>query len=197
MSDSIVRDPTTGDGAHVSTAGRISTSAVGRDEIQQRSVEGNVYSLQTSIITLTNTTETPLMYIKNNEPVDIRISIVAWWTSVSTGGASGRTILTAYSNATGGTIISEANDTGVNVNRRIGDSAQILADVYEGGVGKTVTGGVVSGRTISPAGLPLRLPIEIVVARGNTITITAIAPDSNTSMETVLGITAYPIDEDM
>ena len=74
--------------AIVDAGGRLRTRAITELEEHHANEEGNAYNINTGNITLTNDTDTPVLYIKNNEASDLVVAALAFGVKPSTGGSS-------------------------------------------------------------------------------------------------------------
>ena len=129
--------------AKVGDGGRLKTRAITEPEEAHANEEGNAYNINTKNITLTNDTDTPILYIKNNEETNLVIAALAFGVKSSTGGSStDLPEVTIIRNPTAGTIIDNATNADINSNRNYGDTGT-LADslVYKGATGNTMTDG--------------------------------------------------------
>ena len=138
---SIIEDGT-GQGffAKVDSDNRLRTSAVSEDGLVNGSELGNAFNVNTEFIPLSGSGEQPILYFKNNGSKDVVIS--NWFIGIGFAGGSGSEamILRAYTNPTGGTLITSGTDV-VPVNRRIGDGKVFRYDVKKGdGSTSTLTG---------------------------------------------------------
>lgn len=127
-----------GRSAQVDDANRLRTHAVTESESLHASEEGNAYNLNTGLISITG--DATLMYFKNNGEKDFVIEAIAL------GSFEGIThsddpYITLVRNPTAGDLIGDATAISMNQNRNFGSSETVVADVYKGKNGGTLTGG--------------------------------------------------------
>lgn len=125
----------------VSSEQRAYVDSVQRGKDAQANRIGDAYNLNTGIITLTNATETPVMYVKNNEEKDLVIEAIAVGLGDSTGGDNAIQQITIIRNPTTGTIIDTPVNIDINSNRNYGSKNTLTADAYKGATNKTMTNG--------------------------------------------------------
>ena len=178
-----IKDGTgTGKLLRVDDNNRAHVSSISIDENLQANKDGNAYNVNTKDITLTNDTETPVLYIKNNENKDIHIRTVVIGIKVATGATLTQANVTFIRNPLAGTVVSDASVITINSNRNYGSSSTLDADIYEGTTGKTLTGGdehiYIYASTNSRTGVS----IDEIIPKGSTFGVTITPPASNTSM---------------
>jgi len=142
MPDVIKDGAGSGNKARVSATNRLSVNSITESEEFAANELGDAYNINTGTITLTNDTDTPVLYIKNNEDKDLIIQAIILGAKTSTGGSSTDMIeITVVRNPTGGTIISGASDVAINSNRNYGSQNSLDTLAYKGATGNTLTGG--------------------------------------------------------
>jgi len=146
---------------------------------------GESYFLTTGIITLTNTGESWLLYLKNNNPKDLIITDFIL-SSTSDGTAGTPVQLKANVQPTAGTLIS-AGTVAVIGNLKVGSSAVSQAEGLIGIQGSTITDGTPIPINVSAA-LDKRIEQPIVLPLGASLAISITPPTANTSMPLVLTI---------
>ena len=183
--------------AKVDNANRLSTNSVTTSAQEFASANGLAYNLNTGVITLTNATKTPVLYLKNNEDLDLIIDLVLYMTGASTGG-SGNILVEVVRNPTSGTIVSGASNVEMNQNRNFGSSRSLSVNAYKGTTGNTLTDGVKFIESIL-ATATQRVAINvgaIILPKGSSIAIQITPPTGNTSMATEFAISCY-LSEDL
>jgi hypothetical protein len=181
-------------GERVDENNRLHTRSVTTSENFQATVRGDSYNINTGIINLTNAVETPLIYVKNNEDVDLHILtiVVGAWTSTNGSGTDGVPKIVIIRNPTTGTIItSTPTDVDINSNRNYGDSKTLTIDAYKGATGDTMTNGDdhiiiqtgTSGRTV--------IPIDEILTKGDSIGVKYTPQGSNTSQKVYCAIICH------
>ena len=124
--------------ARIDDEGRLYTRTVTEDELTHAVNSARAFNINTEFLTISGSGESALLYFKNNE--NVTVVVAAWFvgTGVS-GGTASNSLMRVYVNPTGGTLIASASAVTV-VNRLIGSSETLDADIYKGGDGFTFTG---------------------------------------------------------
>ena len=135
-----IRNATNGQRAKVSSSGRLWTYSSTETIEQTATEEGDAWNLNTGVISLTDASESAVMYVKNTSSIPFFISSIA--VSIDTLDApTARSLITLVRNPTGGTIISGASNAAMIQNRDFGSNKQFVGDVFKGAQGSTITGG--------------------------------------------------------
>jgi hypothetical protein len=172
----------TGYKAEVDTNNRLHTHSLNIGTSTNAAMNGDLFATSTGVLTLTTDGESGIFYIKNTNSDDFLIIEQFLVLGASTGG-SGPTNITYYTNPTAGTLISDKTAITAS-NRRLASSITLSADVYSGGEGKTVSGGVVSG--FVTAGFFNTTPF--VIPQGVELGISITPPTGNSNMDVTFGI---------
>jgi len=191
MSNMIIKDGSAGDTAKVDTRNRLSTFSITQTEATDSALLGDLYNINSGIITLTTANISSLLFLKNTDTVDWIISRVFYNVAASTGG-SGRWIANVVANPTAGTLISAGTDfTSFNLN--FGSPKILSATLKKGVEGSTLTDGEVRVSTLIPAAaVRVIIPFEsIVLEPGSALGIQITPPASNTSMEVQVGVNLH------
>lgn len=188
----IITDGTgTGDTAKVTSDNRLSTIAITEPQIDHAAELGDRYNINTGDITLTTDSESSVLYIKSNEDNDIQITSFIYNLGASTGG-TGDWLVEVYRNPTTGAVVSDASDVEMNSNQNFGSSKSLLADVYKGGEGKTLTNGSksISSRITSSGRVVISLG-SLVLTKGTSLGVKITPPTSNTSATVQVAASLY------
>ena len=180
---SIIQDGTSGSKATVSANNRLYTNSVVVTEDEQATKDGRSYNVNTGIINLSNSDDTPILYLKNTGGADLHITAIAVGFGPSTGGSGGIPKITILRNPTAGTIISSPTNVDVNSNRNYGsaDTMDVLA--YKGETGDTMTDGTDHLILFQGAGGRLFASIDELLPKGTSIGVKIDPQPSNTSMD--------------
>jgi len=168
-----------GNNVKVDANNRLHVQAVSEDEAIQASEQGNAYNLNTGLMSITG--DATLMYIKNNEDLDMVIEALA------IGSFEGIThsddpYLTVVRNPTGGDLISDATVSGVlNANRNFGSNKTATVNFYKGKVSGTVTGGEdLALLQVTPGGRSF-YTINMILPKGSSMAVKLTANASSGS----------------
>ena len=153
----------------VDETNRLSVRGTTESEFDKATRSGNAYNVNTLFYSITGATEQPIIYVKNNE--DEIITLAAWFIGTS-GATSSNGILKMYPNPTSGTIISGGDDV-TPVNRLIGSSNQLQADIKKGGDGFTVSGYNAEPVLYQPQGANARTfgTIQLALTKGSSVVV--------------------------
>lgn len=157
----------------VDSDNRLLTKTINETEFDHATSKGEAYNINTEFLTITANTETPLLYLKSNEDRDLVIS--AWFigTDADSGTATRLNLLRVYSNPTSGSIITSGSNI-TSVNRLIGSSNQLEADVKKGGEGFTVSGFTSTPILYQTQGNKSRAfgTVQLVLKKGSSLVVT-------------------------
>lgn len=181
----------TGKKAQVDGNNRITTKATTIRESEDATHLGNSFNINTGVITLTNATETPVLYVKNNEDASIHIIGTAYGFWTSTAGSPTDLQITIIRNPTAGTIVSNANAVAISSNRNYGSAKTLDADAYVGATGNTMTDGVEHIIFYANSASRIAPPIDEIIPKGSSIGIKITPPAGNTSMQMYAAIVMY------
>jgi len=178
--------------AKVDRENKLEVTSVSTPVEEAESLKGFSYNINTGIITLTNATKTPVLYIKNNEDYDLIIGTLIYQTGASTGG-SGNILVDIVRNPTAGTIVSNATAVEMNINRNFGSSRNLAVNAYKGATGNTMTDGAKAFESIL-ATATQRIAVStgaIIMPKGSSIGINITPPTGNTTMQVEFALACY------
>lgn len=182
--ESIIKDGTgAGNSARVDINKRLHTYTVSQSLQENQATDGKTFNVNTGFITLTSAAEAPILYIKNNDTVSLRITQIGLNIGSSTGG-SGNIRSKIIRNPTVGTIVSGASNVDININKNFGSNETLNVIAFKGTTGATLTdgidgyysllGGANSSYVISTG--------DLLLPRGASLGIKITPPTGNTSM---------------
>lgn len=126
--------------AKIDNENRMFTRSVNSTEFDVQTIKGLAYNINTEHISVSVGTETPILYLKNN---DNNVLVLAnFFSAIGIQGAAPTAlpIFRIYINPTGGTLLSGGTDV-IAVNRLIGSFTELNATIKKGnGSTSTVTG---------------------------------------------------------
>lgn len=183
MSFKILDGKGSGREAEVDVENRLKTRAVTESEFVAASELGDAFSISSGFITLTSANPSAILYVKNNNTLDLVVETVFVTHQISTGGVGGA-LVSATRNDTGGTLITNAVP-GIAQNINFGSAKEFPGLVYAGVEGDTVTGGLPFGgfyqNTEQADFDELRLP-GITLPQGSDIAFTVTPAPGNTNL---------------
>lgn len=165
----------TGQKAFVDQNGQLHAFTVTETEIKQAVTLGYAYNINTGTIGLTSTTESAVLYFKNDEdPISGESSFMidAIAIGIGDGGTvSEKSIITVLRNPTAGTIVSGASAVSINANRNFGSSNALSSTTlaYKGAEGNTFTDGDDFALFYQTAGTRGLYSIDIELPKGSSI----------------------------
>ena len=185
---STLRDPLTGDAQRIDVSGRAAVYANTETTGEHFAHIGDGYNIHTGWITLTNATETPILYVKNNDAGGRDLVITGIFYFMGTSNSPGDSYWDVVRNPTTGTIISSTPTTvPVASNRGHASPNTLTVDAYIGATGDTMTDGTDELLSLyTGTGRNAVIVGAIVLAKGNSIGIKYTPPTSNTSQ--VVGV---------
>lgn len=188
----------TGDGnkAKVDKDNRVHALSVSATVQENGAIDGNTYNINTGSINLTSSNESALLYFKNNGDNDIQVTSIGYLIGNSTGGI-GDLQPKIVRNPTGGTIVSNAVDVPVLINKNFGSFNSLTVDAYKGVEGDTLTGGEDGYYSLLPGDARAYLINTGVLQlpKGSSIGITMTPQTGNTSMnvQVFMSVTEYKL----
>ncbi len=181
---SLIEDGTGGGyQAKVSANKRLYTNSVTIDENLEATKTGRSYNINTGVITLTNATETPVAYVKNNETEDLHITAIAVGVGPTTGGSGGIPKITIIRNPTAGDIITSPTNVDINSNRNYGSASTLSVDAYKGATGDTMTDGDAHLLFFQAPSGRLFATIDEIIPKGSSIGVKFAPQSGNTSQD--------------
>jgi hypothetical protein len=151
------------------------TTSIQRTATQDSTRKGNSYNINTGTIGLTSTTESGILYFKNEEaPVNGETSFVIDALAIgidNQGTQAGACVITVVRNPTGGTLVSNAVDVDQNSNRNFGSSNTLSSLSYKGVEGDTVTGGSNIAQFYQNAGTRGYYTLDFEIPKGSSFAI--------------------------
>jgi hypothetical protein len=186
--DVTLRDSLTHQGCYIDSNQHLHTEAVIRTEKDQAALKGWRFNINTGDITLTNATETSVLYVKNTGDFDLVIDSLIYNLGNTTSG-TGDVKIDVVRNPTAGEIITNANNVamgaGVEANQNFGSTNTMTGLFYKGATGETLLSGgdgdSISTRSSANTG---RIVISLgstTLPKGASIGINYTPPTSNTS----------------
>lgn len=203
MPDFIIRDAASGRAAEVNAINHLETVAVTVAASTYSTERGDSYNINTTIgnggskLSLTNASESGLLYIKNTESgqqsgVDKDLVIDTLFINLGTStNGSGEAIVRIVRNPTAGTLISGGTSMSA-VNRNFSNSKTPNATILYGGQGSTVTDGSdILYSTITSAPARAVIPVDFILKFGDSMAVLVTPPASNTSMGAEVAAKVY------
>ena len=187
------REDGTGSGFSVKVDGdnRLFSRSITETEFDYAVRNGSSFNVNTEFLTITGSSETPIMYLKSNEDSDVILS--AWFigTDNASGTPSRSGLMRVYFNPTAGSIISSGTDV-TPVNRQGGSSNTIDLDVKSGGDGFTATGYDSTPILYQTQGASARAfgNVQLALKKGSSVVITYL-PNGAQPVEIYTGFQLY------
>lgn len=180
-----IGNPSNGDKAVVNALGRLLVDSVSKTIVENAAKNGDSYTINTGTINLTSSSESAVLYLKNNGTNDLEIVNINFLLGNSTGG-TGDLEVKVYRNPTAGTIVSGATAVDIIENKNAGSSNTLTVDCYKGAEGNTITDGSDWYYFLLP-GAARSYVIStdtIVIPKGSSVGVSITPQTSNTSMNT-------------
>jgi hypothetical protein len=170
--------------------GRAFSNAVSTLLIQQASIEGVAFNVNTGKLVLSGAGTHGLIYLKNTGEKDLLINSIGFLFGTST---AGEYEIFTIQNATTGTLITGASAIAINKNKNGGSTNTINALIYKGASGTTITDG--EDWYYSLLGGPNQYTImtgDIVLRKGTSIAIKMTTPGA-ANVSVFLAIHEHPL----
>lgn len=157
----------------VNTENRLLSQSISESEFDHAVGKGEAYNINTEFLTITGSSEVPLLYIKSTDDRDLVLN--AWFigTDANSGTATRLSLLKVYKNPTSGTIISSGTDINP-VNRNFGSSNSFEGIAKKGGDGFTVSGYESTPVLFQTQGTQQRNfgTVQLVLTKGTSVVVT-------------------------
>ena len=187
-----------GNNAKVDSQKRLHTSTVSRTERNGAIAKGDAFLFGSTVIDLTDATNTPVLYIKNTSDKDLEISNIFLSIGDSTGG-TGSGYFTVWKNADDTSGIVTTGTPCPVTNMDIGSAEPFVGDAYIGATGETFTGSTGLHTTIMQPSITNIIDVDIPfkLAKGQNLVFSVQPPTGNTSFEVMLAVTVYYLDDEL
>jgi hypothetical protein len=186
----------TGNGylAEVDIRKRLHTFATTQSGFKSAVKKGDAYLISSGVITLTDATESGILYIQSLETSDLVIEEIQIQTGVSTGG-TGDVLRRDYVQPTTGTLITDQATAGIG-NLLAASSNTLTAVYYTGDQGKTVGGALFNDTTIHHLADTDRSNVGFIIPKGAALGLSLQPPTGNTSLNVQAVVTVYLLDSE-
>ena len=180
--------------ARIDDEGRLFTRTTQDTEIEHSVISGRAFNINTEFLPISSSGQNALLYVKNNETENL---IVAAWfigTDFASGSAIRQGLAEVYVNPTGGTLIASASAV-TAVNRLLGSSQTLDADIYKGGDGYTITGEQTTPVLYQTQGSAARAfgSVYIALPKGSSLAVTY-TPNGAEPLEIYTGFQVFKED---
>jgi len=171
---------------------RLHTESVNRSALTEAVFQGEAFNFNTGSMTLTSANESATGYLKYEGADPFVITEILFILGATTGG-SGDGTARIYKNPTGGTIVTNALAIEVAANRDFSSSISVTGDLFKGAEGYTTTGGTIFADTArSSFGTVISFDAaEIILRKGNSLSVSWEPPTGNTSQNVKIAATGY------
>ena len=170
--------------ARVDDNNQLHVFAVTENEQNNAAEHGNLYNINTGLVSLTGTGDSAVLYFKNAENAingesNFIITTIVFGLYTRSATVTNAATATLIRNPTAGTIISDANAAPMVSNSNFGSSNTLDSLIYSAtGTGKTLTGGTDHALVLVPEGRTAATSLNIDLAKGAALGINI---DLNTS----------------
>jgi len=196
MAETIIDGTGKGFEVKVDSNNKLAVYSVSENKVEFAASNGDSYNINTGTLVLTSAIESSLLYLKNNGDFDLHLASIGFLIGNSTGGA-GDLNVTVVKNCTLGTVVTDEVVVDINQNKNTGSSQELVADIYKGGEGKTITNGTdLYYSLVAGAGRPYVISTgTVAIPKGSSIGIKLTPQAGNTSMslQVFLSVTEYKI----
>lgn len=177
----------TGSSQKIDTTNRAWTRTITENEQREATFCGEAFIVGSGLITLTNASQHAMLYLKNNEPRDLVIKAVNITSNKSTGGVECVAFMTVLKSATA--MVGGTSSTSNNNN--IASSITLAADITQGAMCATITGGSTLIATFVPIQTFHEIDTSLVLPKGSSIAFLITPPASNTSLKIAIALETY------
>lgn len=178
--------------AKVDSENKLRVGSVSEPEFVHASELGDTYSVGSGPLNLTDSTESAILYFKNQESRDVFIKTLNITWLASNGGTNGFSIQ-IYRNVLESSEIVTDGNIGRSSSFNLGSTKELQAQIYKGGQGKLING--VPGELAyfdSTKSDTRILDIEgFIVGRGQNVGISVTPSTGNSSFTVGIGLNLY------
>lgn len=157
----------------INSDNRLLSQTISESEFDNSVGRGVAYNINTEFLTITGSSEVPLLYIRSTADRDLVLN--AWFigTDADSGTATRLSLMRVYKNPTSGTIISSGTDI-TPVNRNFGSSNEFEGTAKKGGDGFTVSGYETTPVLYQTQGTKQRNfgAVQLVLTKGSSVVVT-------------------------
>lgn len=169
---------------------RIFVNAVTESLLDHSVLYGDRYNINTGNITLNSTTESALLYIKNNETDDLVITSLIY--NIGSASSNSDILVDVYRNTTSGTIVSGATNVTAVSNMNFGSNKTLTVDAYAGAQSLTQTGGTISIKSILKEQSRAVVSLGAIhLPKGSSLAVTVTPPAGNTGVLVNIAASCY------
>lgn len=179
-------------GLEINEENRALASAVTSTECEHNTDKGNSFTINTGDITLTDATETTLLYILNESDDPIFIPRINLYPGASTGG-TGDIVLSIIKSPASGAIITNANNCDIISNQNHGSFKPFVGKAYKGATAEAPTAGTTTSSTRYSTFVDTK-PVSdnlIILPKGTSLAVNYTPPASNTSQTVQVSTTVF------
>lgn len=193
----VIKDGTgTGRSAKVDNKNRLHTSSTSRGELDDQITRGNAFIIATPVISITDSNEVPMIYIKNNDDRILNLNVFIMTAGDTTGGTGNAYVKTYAQPDPSSTIITEAKQALVG-NANPTSAKQFEGLAYYGETGDTIVGGIQFVNFILQAKEGLTTPTYSALNKGASAIYAYTPPSGNTDCEVSLILVVSYQDEEL
>jgi len=175
----------------VSNSNRLYTESVSRTEREEESLLGEAYIVGSGFVTLTGTSTSAVLYLKNNEDVDLVITRFLIGVKKSSGGTENFITGIIYQNPTS-MVLGTGNPLIIN-NVNFGSSNTVDVDSEIGQTGALLAGGSAYLATVAPTENLTSEAASTILPKGSSIGVFITPPAGNTSIDVSVGINLHKL----
>ena len=186
----IIKDGTgTGDTLKITVKNRAVVEAIITTKEEERSSDGDGYILSSGLINLCSACESALLYILNNECVDLVVDRMVILTGASTNGADTESGFNIVVNPTAGTLV-DCGCAGVQRNTNFGSTDTLCIVFLQGAEGLTLTDGA-NGAGIAHTDINQTHVLSFTLPKGKSIGVKFTPPTANSSLNVIVNLFVY------
>ena len=179
----------------VSNANRLYAESVIRTEREEESLLGEAYIVGSGFVTLTGTSTSAVLYLKNNEDSDLVITRFLIGVKKSSGGTENFITGIIYQNPT--SMVSGTTNPLIINNVNFGSSNTINSDSEIGQQGALLAGGSAYLATVLPTENLTSEDAATILPKGSSIGVFITPPPGNTSINVSVGINLHKLTDDL
>jgi hypothetical protein len=186
----IIKDGTgSGDTLKITAKNRAVVEAIITSKEEERSSDGDGYILSSGLINLTSACESALLFILNNECVDLVVDRMVILTGDSTCGADTEGGFNIVVNPTAGTLV-DCGSCGTQRNTNFGSTDTLCIVFKQGAEARTLTDGA-NGAGIAHTDINQTHVLSFTLPKGKSIGIKFTPPTGNMGLNVIINLFVY------
>lgn len=194
--DTVIVDGATNETAQVDGQRRLRTRATTVSNALNASINSDQYNIDTEVLTLTDATDSALLWVRNRENEKINWSVPLLVITLGSSDGTGDLLLKFYKNDGSSDIELTGTDPRI-FSFNLGSVKPLVVDAKQGGTGKSFSVSEFTDVLIDSAPTGVAIPLDsIIIEPGSSLGVSIVPPSGNTSMKVQASFSIIRLKED-